>query len=84
MAEEKGESACSPRRKIQEARRIDEAASKKIDGNAEAKDYCDFKEDSKDDAKMETASSKDDRRTSIAEFSFGFIRGIISSTPPTR
>ena len=78
-SEDKGVEACSPRRKLNEARRIDQAASKSLDANAEAKEDCDFKADSKEESKP--FDCKHERDQSIDDFSRQFIRGIISNTP---
>lgn len=77
--EDKGLEACSPRRKLNEARRIDQAASKSLDASAEAKDECDFKADSKEDSKP--FDCKHERDQTIDAFSRNFIRSIITSTP---
>jgi len=71
--------ACSPRRKIQEARFQDRKAAEYLDASADAKDEVDHTADAKD-AKA-YAACKDDEQRSIAEFSLSFIKRVITSAP---
>ena len=78
MDNEEKLNACSPRRKIQEARFRDRKAAEYLDASADAKDEVDHAADSKD---SKAYACKGDEQSSIAEFSFSFIKRIISSAP---
>lgn len=80
MNEDKADMACSPRRKIKEAREQDRKAAEFLDTAADSKDGPDDRADSKD-AKFDAKGTEQQR--SIAEFSFSFIKNIIGTTTPT-